>query len=306
MCATAGARPGLPCQRPLPSQTKKSSISWRPMHHASGSRRMSLTGHPLLSGLSRTWFVFRVSMGWFTACGDIPPGPDVFYWLFTREGLDEPSDVLDFFRGCNGYSTGNPCTISDVPVYAFWVKKSVQVGEDLVDFVDLVYFFYYPYNRGKEVINTIFGNHVGDWEHVTVRLMWSIRRSGWMVSTAGSDVHIGARLRRHLRVASDRQDKWYPSCRLLGVGFPWRLAHGWQAQIRRGWSGGFGEDLVDWTSEGTAWDTWNYMEAFDYNLKQARARWQHLAPVDERRLYEPGHSVTPPIQPAGRSFVGAT
>ena len=47
-----------------------------------------------------------------------------YYWLRTREGLDEPSDVLDFFRGCNGYSTSNPCTISDVPVYAFWVKKS--------------------------------------------------------------------------------------------------------------------------------------------------------------------------------------
>jgi hypothetical protein len=28
------------------------------------------------------------------------------------------------------------------------------------------------------------------------------------------------------------------------------------------------EDLVDWTSEGTAWNTWNYMEAFDFNLKQ--------------------------------------
>ena len=30
---------------------------------------------------------------------------------------------------------------------------------------------YYPYNRGKEAADTIWGNHVGDWEHITVRLL---------------------------------------------------------------------------------------------------------------------------------------
>ena len=49
------------------------------------------------------------------------------------------------------------------PVYAFYAEK----GEGVVD---LVYFFWYPYNRGKEVLDTIWGNHVGDWEHITVRL----------------------------------------------------------------------------------------------------------------------------------------
>ena len=190
-----------------------------------------------------------------------------YYWLRTREDLDEPSDVLDFFRGCNGYSTSNPCTISDVPVYAFWAKKSF---ENLFDFVDLVYFFYYPYNRGKEVFDTIFGNHVGDWEHVTVRLMWSYDdQTGWSLQPA----------------------QMYLSAHDFGGIYEWETipkindthpivysawgSHGvWLTNENNGrhkyneachlWC----EDLTDWTSEGTSWDTWNNMAAFDYNLKQ--------------------------------------
>ena len=51
-------------------------------------------------------------------------------------------------------------------------RKQIPVGEFDVEVADLVYFFYYPYNRGKEVLFTIWGNHVGDWEHITVRLAW--------------------------------------------------------------------------------------------------------------------------------------
>jgi hypothetical protein len=80
------------------------------------------------------------------------------YWLRTTNQLATPSDyTLAVFAG----------HLSTAPVYAFWVEK--QPGFRLVD---LVYLFYYPYNRGKEVINTIWGNHVGDWEHITVRLIW--------------------------------------------------------------------------------------------------------------------------------------
>lgn len=65
------------------------------------------------------------------------------------------------------------------PVYAYFIKKQIPVGEIDVAVVDLVYFFYYPYNRGKSVFSTIFENHVGDWEHITVRLGWQYAGSAW-------------------------------------------------------------------------------------------------------------------------------
>ena len=198
-------------------------------------------------------------------CGT--PYPGAQYWLFTKESV-EGSGVLDFFRGCNGYSTSNPCTTNDVPVYAYWVKKSVPVGEDLFDFVDLVYFFYYPYNRGKEVANTVWESHVGDWEHVTVRLMWVYDdQTGWSVQPV----------------------QMYLSAHSFGGIYEWETTpkfNNTHPVVYSAW-GSHGvwltagehdygeacyvvacEDLTDWTSEGTPWDTWNYLEAFDYNAKQ--------------------------------------
>ncbi len=79
---------------------------------------------------------------------------DSNYWLKSKESLSSPSDDLDFFSG----------DLRSAKIYAFWVEKARGIKE-------ITYFIYYPYNRGKEIANTIWGNHVGDWEHLTVRLM---------------------------------------------------------------------------------------------------------------------------------------
>jgi hypothetical protein len=190
------------------------------------------------------------------------------YWLQTWEGLGSPSDVLPFFRGCNGYSTSNPCTINDAPVYAFWVKKSFQMGESLFDFVDLVYFFYYPYNRGKEVIDTIFGSHVGDWEHVTMRLMWAYDdQTGWSLQPVQMYISAhdfgGTYDWAAIPKINDTHPVVYSAWGSHGV---WLTAgehdYGEVCYVVAC------EDLTDWTSEGTAWDTWNNMAALDYNAKQ--------------------------------------
>ncbi|MCA9653829.1 MAG: Vps62-related protein [Myxococcales bacterium] len=76
------------------------------------------------------------------------------FWLRTLDPLDAPSSTLPFFAG----------DLATAPVYAYWADKGDGV-------VDLVYFVYYPYNRGKSAADTIWGNHVGDWEHITVRLL---------------------------------------------------------------------------------------------------------------------------------------
>lgn len=51
----------------------------------------------------------------------------------------QPLDTLPFFGG----------DLDGAPVYAFYADKGSNI-------VDLVYFFYYPYNRGKEVVDTIW------------------------------------------------------------------------------------------------------------------------------------------------------
>jgi len=206
-----------------------------------------------------------LDIGVAMVCGT--PHPEAQYWLFTKEGV-EGSGVLDFFRGCNGYSTSNPCTINDVPIYAYWVKKSTQVDGTLFDYVDLVYFFYYPYNRGKEVANTVWESHVGDWEHVTVRLMWAYDdQTGW--SLQPMQVYLSAHdfgaiyEWAEIPKINDTHAIIYSAWGSHGV---WLTAgendYGEVCYVVAC------EDLTDWTSQGTPWDTWNYLEAFDYNTKQ--------------------------------------
>eukprot|EP00727_Mastigamoeba_balamuthi_P012105 m51a1_g7517 hypothetical protein (134) ;mRNA; r:1587-2077 len=73
--------------------------------------------------------------------------------LASTEPLADPNSDLGFFKG-------DP---QNAPIYAYWVHKP-HVGA-----IDLVYFTFYPYNRGKFFCGKVWGNHVGDWEHIIVR-----------------------------------------------------------------------------------------------------------------------------------------
>ena len=70
----------------------------------------------------------------------------------TKEKITDPTTKLDYFKG----------DLANAKLYSFWVDKG--------DYVDLTYWEFSPYNWGKTVYGTEYGNHVGDWEHVTVRL----------------------------------------------------------------------------------------------------------------------------------------
>lgn len=78
----------------------------------------------------------------------------------TKQALREPS-TFDW-QGAEGQKPD----ANSVPIYAFVVDGKLE-GPDT--FTDLVYFTFYPYNRGKKVVDTMWGNHVGDWEHLTIR-----------------------------------------------------------------------------------------------------------------------------------------
>ena len=165
------------------------------------------------------------------------------YWLRTTQTLTNATDVLPYFHGTQN--------VLQDPVYAFWVEKQPA---GLV--VDLVYFFYYPYNQGKFVVYSTWENHVSDWEHITVRLAW------------GQPMAV------------------YLSAHNFGAVYPWNSFSKTNAThpvvyAARGSHGCWAEpgdhiydririvldlyDLVDSCSEGRPWDTWQYVQAFDYN-----------------------------------------
>ena len=74
-----------------------------------------------------------------------------------EEGVEQPTDD-PIIRGQKDLIAKN-----GVPVYAFWIKKEA--------YVDIAYFVFYPYNLGKKVLGRRYGNHVGDWEHITIRMI---------------------------------------------------------------------------------------------------------------------------------------
>ena len=202
------------------------------------------------------------------------------WWLITKDPLKEPSSVLPYFHGADPKRqwTRFPLSLSlgEVPAYAFWH----QVDNDTAD---LLYYFYYPYNRGKEVVDTIFGSHVGDWEHVTVRLT---RRQEGLGPSA-------------LEPSKDpKQNSFCLAYHSHQATYPWvqvPKVKDTEHPIVYSALGSHGsyltagkhkydqvrvvvkiEDLVDLTDNGTPWDTWKKLECFDYDAKRGlgpKAAW---------------------------------
>jgi hypothetical protein len=194
------------------------------------------------------------------------PSPDNKYYVTPKEEIDEPSDWLEYHHGCNGSATDNPCSLNDAPAYAFWNKQVIPWGGEQIEVVDLTYFFYYPYNRGKEYFWTVWGNHVSDWEHVTVRLGLIYNPStGWELKPL------------HLFVSAHD----------FGTSHPWDTisivpdsdhpivysAEGSHGNYVTSGTQRYGKItdvwpyifLYDYTGEGAQWNTWTNLETFEYD-----------------------------------------
>jgi hypothetical protein len=94
------------------------------------------------------------ALGYLTRYKDSATTGTSYYCYKTTETLSSPTTKLAYFSGQ-----------SSAPIYAFWVEKT----SGSITYVDLVYFAFFPYNLGKTLLGTQFGNHVSDWEHVTIR-----------------------------------------------------------------------------------------------------------------------------------------
>jgi hypothetical protein len=143
-----------------------------------------------------------------------------------------------------------------VPIYAEVVPRTVN-GQP-TNVTDVIYWSFYPYNNGKSVCigwyspwgcvggYSTFGNHVGDWEHMTVRFVDGRPDKIYMSQHANG-------------LTFNYGDK-----RLFSTGFHPEVfaakgSHGLYPDAARHiyetiFNGDF---LADDTGYGVAWDTWN-------------------------------------------------
>lgn len=172
------------------------------------------------------------------------------HWrLVTKESLGSPSSVLDYFHGAN------PKQVDEVPAYAFWHWVDNHTA-------DLLYFFYYPYNRGKEKFDTVFGNHVGDWEHVTVRLSREGDEDNGWTTLEPSKLYLASH--DHGETA-----RWSVVPKVQGTEHPViYAARGSHGSYLEAGDHTYKTGLVDHTDKGTAWETWHKLERFDYDAQQ--------------------------------------
>jgi hypothetical protein len=177
------------------------------------------------------------------------------YWTQTKVPLTHATEVQPFFYGPEDED------LDEVPTYAFWIEsQDVWRGH-----ADIVYFFFYPYNRGKDMVQSVWGNHVGDWEHVTVRID----------STTFEPLELA--LSAH---AGGETIKW-DDIEKTADGHPIAYA-AWGSHANYSTPGAHIyntievpplddieiTDLTSSASDGVAWDTWNKIEAFDFYTQQ--------------------------------------
>lgn len=152
----------------------------------------------------------------------------------------------------------------DVPVYAE-VAHRTDAGRP-TNVTDIMYWMFYPYNNGKRVCiglyipvigcaggYSTFGNHVGDWERVTLRL---VDGRPYQISLSQ---HSGGQTFRYgdPAVALDGERP---------VVYAARGSHGLYPDARRHTYKNLpnGDTLNDDTSAGTAWDTRTALKAFTW------------------------------------------
>ncbi|SFL11552.1 protein of unknown function [Paenibacillus sp. 1_12] len=172
------------------------------------------------------------------------------YELKTVQTLNPYSLKLPFFAG----------DLANAPVYSFWVEKEYNN-------IDLVYFQYSPYNLGKVVLGSEFGDHVGDWERVTVRLAKFTDNQINYVKPV--QVYYGAH-------SFGTGYNWNEVTKVNGthaVAFSALGSHGmWKDAGSHVYQNIVVAQLTDDCSQGTAWDTWNNMKNYEYFPAQSTGR----------------------------------
>ncbi|MCI5162480.1 MAG: DUF946 domain-containing protein [Candidatus Electrothrix sp. AX5] len=175
-----------------------------------------------------------------------------------QEGAEQPTDD-PIIRGQKDLIIKK-----GVPIYAFWIKKKT--------YVDIAYFVFYPYNLGKKinigVTNIRLGNHVGDWEHITIRMIpdhpgfqgkrMNPNPSGLVPSQIYFSSHADGTLKNWNDVLkSDEQNV---------IAYAADGSHGfWPSSGKHTYNST--PELSDYTDDGgLAWETKHFVESFSFTI----------------------------------------
>lgn len=173
-----------------------------------------------------------------------------YYYYTTTEPLENPDSKLAYFSG----------DIATARCYAFWVEKDYNN-------VDISYFQYCPYDLGKTVLGMEFGNHVSDWEHITVRF--------------AKFTYDGVDYLKPIQVKYPSHSfsyayTWEEVDKVQGthvVGYSAKGSHGmWKAPGEYEYMNIVVAKLTDVCSAGSAWDTWTCLDTYEYSAQEKTGR----------------------------------
>lgn len=159
--------------------------------------------------------------------------------------LDDPKYMSDYLYG----------NLDKAKAYAFAIEKEQK-------YLDLSYFVFTPYNKSKEILGMEFGNHIGDWEHITVRLMKENINNAvsWRPIIVCYSAHDFVNCYSWNDV--EKIGSTHP------VAFTAAGSHGmWSTEGKHVYINALVVKLTDECSRGTAWDLWekNALETYSYD-----------------------------------------
>lgn len=213
-------------------------------------------------------------------------GPDTSaYHLNTVPDLECGDCLLDWFAGQN---------IIEVPVPTYVFVKDYQ---DACGTVDVVYRSFYPYNFGKDVcvgvtvggvcegVMQSFGNHVGDWEHYSIRI-----RNGSVTDCYVSVHSFGAYYAWNDTEGNFQLVRGEQKINLINVTYPQtvEVVDGFHAELFSAngshglWSASgtheyihFPIHLQDQAERGYAWRTWDLLDVVSWDDETVYEGEQH-------------------------------
>ena len=159
--------------------------------------------------------------------------------------LDNPKYMSDYLYG----------NLDKAKAYAFAIEKEQK-------YLDLSYFVFTPYNKSKEILGMEFGNHIGDWEHMTVRLLKETVNGSvsWRPVIVCYSAHDFINCYSWNDV--EKIDATHP------VAYTALGSHGmWSTEGKHIYVNAFVVKLTDECSRGTAWNLWenNALETYSYD-----------------------------------------
>ena len=179
------------------------------------------------------------------------------YWVVTKSPLlgdyllEGPAyeDVYEhpFFAG----------NLESAVVYGFWVEKMIGPEGNKEAFVDLVYFVYYPYNKGKSCGGVRYENHVGDWEYMVVRFEKYDPDNPLQVALSAHDF-IGV----YSWAEIDKVEDTHPVAHVA-----WGSHGVWKDEGNHHYDTKVCE-LHDYCNKGSSWDTWHHIRIFDFTARK--------------------------------------